>query len=69
MLLRKYGLMKDKYDINSLNLNLDLFENLQKLSIEDDDIEIYIDEDGEIEIEVEADKFMAIINSMWGIDK
>ena len=54
MFLRKFGLMKDKYDINSLNLNIDLFENLQKLSVYDDDIEIYIDEDGDIEIEIEV---------------
>ena len=69
MLLRKFGLMKDKYDINSLHLNIDLFENLQKLSVYDDDIEIYIDEDGDIEIEIEVDKFMSIIKNMWGIDK
>ena len=69
MLLRKFGLMKDKYDINSLNLNIDLFENLQKLSVYDDDIEIYIDEDGDIEIEIEVDKFMSIIKNMLGIDK
>ena len=55
--------MKDK-----LNTKVDLFETLQKLSIDDDDIEIYIDEDGEIEIEMLADTFIEVIKNMWDID-
>ena len=51
--------MRDRFDINAkLNIDFDLFYNMQKASIDNDDIIITTDENGEVEFEMELEVFI-----------